>query len=506
MTIIRLILLSCCVALSTAGLAAEKKKAPNVVVIFCDDLGYGELPVYRELYQDSEEFQTAIGSFTPNLDRLAEEGVICTRAYGNNTCAPARMSLLSGKWPTRKVELGGQPLIGRYLRNLGLKTAHYGKYHHDVEKTITIPYHKDYLEFDEFMGFEAMSNYFRKAGEAVVPRKNAPITYRVGEKMMDFQFPTEGAYLTDTLVDLSVDFIKRCSTEEKPFFLYLPFNAPHTPIQAKKEDLKTLFPKEAGKADTRQKIMAMVYAVDRGVGRIVETLQENKQLENTLIIFTGDNGGEEKLSLTYPMHGFKHEPFDGGIRVPYIVWSKALSITESKPDYYDGLVSLCDILPTAVKYVDPSTDLESMEIDGTDLMPYLMGQKPPLEGRLYVNPRTLNHRSNTWDGGKDTEGKTLGSCMALIADDFKIIKLHQYHKNKSEYSYAFHHQEDMIGNDSPKAALKEDYYEDTANNPEKKKALIEQLEELQFPENWEYPPPQWEKMQFPENWEYPPPQ
>ena len=467
-----------------AGAENRPNQHPNnVVVIFCDDLGYGELPVYRKLYKGANDIQTAIGSFTPNIDQLAEEGVVCTRAYGNNTCSPSRMSLLSGKWSTRKISLGEHKLIGRYMRQRGLKTAHFGKYHHPVEKEITKPYHKEFLEFDEFLGFEAVTNYFRKAGEKVAPRKNSPITYRVGSKTIDFQFKKEGEYLTDTLTDLSVDFIERCAEDKKPFFVYIPFNAPHAPIQAKPEDLKTLFPKgkigKTGKINNRERIMAMVYAVDRGVGRIIKTLEKTGQLDNTLIIFTGDNGGEQNLSLTYPMHGFKHEPFDGGIRVPHIVWSKPLQKSESKPDYYDGLVSLCDILPTSLKYVDPSTELEPLKSDGADIMPYLMGKEPPLMGRAYINLRTLSQKSNTWKGGRDTKGKTIGSCIALLVDDCKVMRLAQDEKKQEEYSYAFHHLPNMIGKDRPKAELKESYYESTDNNhPEKKKAMIKQLEKL----------------------------
>lgn len=474
-----LFLLCLCGILSTTSLAAEKKnRPPNVVVIFCDDLGYGELPVYRKLYLDGDQTQTAIGSFTPNLDRLAKGGVVCTRAYGNNHCIPSRMSLLSGMWSMRSVTLGGQPLLGRSMREAGLKTAHFGKYHHEIEKTITIPYHQKFLEFDEFFGFEAMTNYCRKAGEPIAEHKNSPITYRVGEKTIAYQFPKDGAYITDTLTNLSVDFINRCAHDDQPFFLYLPYNAPHTPIQAKDEDLRTLFPKQAKNASTRQRIMAMVYAVDRGVGQVIKTLKENGQLDNTLIIFTGDNGGEETLSLTYPLHGFKHEPFDGGIRVPYIVWSKALESSATKPKYYDGLVSICDILPTALKYVKPSTDLGSLKSDGTDVMPYLLGQKPPLTGRQYLNVRTLNHRSNTWDGGRETQGTTIGSSVTLLVDDFKIIKIWQDRTKHDKYSYQLQHLPDMVGKPKPRSSLIEDYYEDNINDPEKKEAMIKQLESL----------------------------
>lgn len=466
-----------CYAISVAAIAGEAP-APNVIVIFCDDLGSGELPAYRALYQDSDAVETAIGSFTPHLDQLARRGVICTRAYGNNTCAPARMSLLTGKWQTRRVTLGEHRLLGYRMRSRGMRTAHFGKYHHEVEKTITIPYRPGDLEFDEFFGFEAMTNYFRRAGEVVAERKNSPITYRVGERTIDYQFPEGGAYLTDTLTDLSVDFINRCARDEKPFLLYLPFNAPHTPIQAKRDDLRTLFPKLKGEGDVRQRIMAMMYAVDRGIGRIIRTLKDHKQLDNTLVVFTGDNNGEENLSLNHPLHGYKHEPFDGGIRVPLIVWSKALEDSNAKPEYYDGLISLCDILPTAVRYVDPSADLAALQSDGTDIMPHLSGQQPPLKGRLYVNLRTLNHRSNTWDGGRDTEGNTIGTCTALVADEWKLIRLIQDWRQGQVVSYALHHLPDMVRKPLPQTSLVEDYYDDTSGNEAMKHHLIRQMEAL----------------------------
>jgi len=477
------VLLLSSVPFTRAEIQQNPPSPPNVVILFCDDLGYGELPFYRKLYKGSEDLQTAIGSFTPNIDQLAEEGVVCTRAYGNNTCAPSRMSLLSGKWPTRKFNLGEHTLIEGYMRQRGLTTAHFGKYHYPDNTEIKIPDQKEFIEFDEFFGFEAMSNYYRKPGEKLVHKKNAPITYWVGKKIIDFQFKKGGEYLTDTITDLSVDFIKRCAEDKKPFFLYTPFNAPHTPVQPKREDLQTLFPNRkvgggSGKSKNRKKIMAMVYAVDRGVGRIIKTLEETGQLDNTLIIFAGDNGGEENLSETYPMHGFKHEPFDGGIRVPYIVWSKPLQNSASKPDYYDGLVSLCDILPTSLKYVDPATELAPLKSDGTDIMPYLMGKEPPLKGRAYINQRILNHRSNTWKGGRDTKGKTIGFCTALLVDDYKVIRLAQDEKKPEEYSYVFHHQPNMIGKDQPQAELKEDYYKDTDISPEKKDAMIKQLDHL----------------------------
>ena len=127
----------------------EKTQNANVIVIFCDDLGYGELPAYRRLYKGADELTTAIGSFTPNLDRLANEGIVCTRAYAHNWCAPSRQSLLSGLWQMRKSAFKGQPWIGRHMRNAGLKTAQFGKYHGVGEELVTVAHNGKYNEFDE---------------------------------------------------------------------------------------------------------------------------------------------------------------------------------------------------------------------------------------------------------------------------------------------------------------------------------------------------------------------
>jgi len=474
----------------SSAAARPKEKTPNVIVIFCDDLGYGELPTYRRLYKGGDAFKTAIGSFTPNLDRLANEGIVCTRAYAHNWCAPARQSLLSGLWQMRKSAFKGQAWIGRHMRNAGLKTAQFGKYHGVGEKLVTVAHNGKYNEFDEYFGFEAASNYYRKANETQAPKKNAPITYRIGEKKGDFEFPAQGEYLTDTLSKLSVDFITRCAADNQPFFLYLPYNAPHSPIQAKAEDLRTLFPEQFKTHSDdqlevpkpikhkRQRIMAMMYAVDRGIGGMLEALERNGQLDNSLIIFTSDNNGEEGLSLTYPLHGYKHETFEGGTRVPYIVWSKALKASKNKPAYYDGLVSVCDILPTALKFVQPSANLNTLMTDGTDIMPYLLGNNPVKKGRTFYTTRPLSANSNTWDFGRDTKEKTLGYSQTLIVDDYKIMKLFQDRDDRSRFEYVLHFLSDMVGKVNPQKALKEDYYKDNTNNPEKKAMLIEKLEQL----------------------------
>ena len=467
-----------------------KTQNANVIVIFCDDLGYGELPTYRQLYKGGDEFETAIGSFTPNLDRLADEGIFCTRAYAHNWCAPSRQSLLSGLWQMRKSAFNGQPWIGRQMHNAGLKTAQFGKYHGKGEQLVTVPHNGEYNEFDEYFGFEAASNYYRKANETQSYKKNAPITYRIGEEKVNFEFPTQGEYLTNTLSNLSVDFINRCAVDKQPFFLYLPYNAPHAPIQAQAEDMRTLFPEQFNtlsddqlevlkpKNHIRQRIMAMMYAVDRGIGRMLKALEKNKQLDNTLIIFTSDNNGEEKLSLTYPLHGYKHETFEGGTRVPYIVWSKALKASKNKPIYYDGLVSICDILPTALKFVEPSANLDTLLTDGTDIMPYLLGNIPEKKGREFYTTRILTSNSNTWDFGRDTKEKTTGYCQTLIVDDYKIMKVFQDKNDKSQFEYVLHYLPDMVGKTNPQESLKESYYKDNIDNSEMKSVLVKKLEKL----------------------------
>ncbi len=171
------------------------------------------------------------------------------------------------------------------------ENAHFGKYHHEVEKTITLPYHPEFLEFDEFFGFEAMSNYFRQRD----PRRDEElsyISYRVGKKNIDYQFPKEGAYLTDTLTELGVDYINRCAAEKQPFFLYLPYNAPHAPIQAREEDLHTLFPKPPRTpARARRSWPWSMPWIGESDGLSIRW-KRTGNWKHTLILFTGDNGGE----------------------------------------------------------------------------------------------------------------------------------------------------------------------------------------------------------------------
>ena len=111
-------------------------------------------------------------------------------------------------------------------------------------------------------------------------------------------------------------------------------------------------------------------------------------------------------------------------------------------------------------------------------MPYLLGKEPTLRGRQYINLRTLNHRSNTWDGGKDTKTNTIGTAVALISDEYKIMRLHQDAKNKNDYSYSFHHLPDMVGKVNPTKSLIEDYYVDTSEDLMKKESMIKEFEQL----------------------------
>jgi arylsulfatase B len=128
--------------------------------------------------------------------------------------------------------------------------------------------------------------------------------------------------------------------------------------------------------------------------------------------------------------------------------------------------------------VAPSTDLTSLKIDGIDVMPYLTGHEQPLQGRQYLNVRTLNHLSNTWDGGRDTKGTTIGSSITLLVDDYKVMKIWQDRTKKDKYSYKLQHLSDMVGKPKPLSMLLEGYYQDNVNDPEKKEAMIKQLESL----------------------------
>lgn len=308
---------------------------PNIVVILADDAGYGDFG-----FQDSHEFRT------PNIDALAKEGVIFSAAYAAMPfCSPSRAALLTGRYPQRfgyEFNLTHAPppgvdpdymglareekTLGDHFRTAGYRTIAIGKWHVGSQPQ----FHPNVRGFDDFYGFLG-------GGSAYFPDHIKP-----GTVERNGQPASPGQYLTDDFAREASAYI--AANRDRPFALYLAFNAVHTPMDAAPEDLKQV----SRIADPqRRRLAAMTLGLDRAVGTVRATLRRLKLDQRTLIVFTNDNGGD-RVGLDAsngPLRGTKGTLLEGGVRVPLIVRypdQRGAGARRSDP------VSLMDILPTAL--------------------------------------------------------------------------------------------------------------------------------------------------------------
>lgn len=349
------------VLLPLAVLHAAEPKQPNVIVFLSDDVGYGEYG-----FQGNKQIPT------PNIDRIATQGVRFTSGYVAATyCSPSRAGLLTGRYPTRfghEFNPGGakesfglsvnEKTIADRLRALGYATACVGKWHLGRgEKFIATA-----RGFDEFYGTAENTPFFNPPNfiDTRVSKNITPVK--------DDQF-----YTTDAYAARAVDWIAK--QKDKPFFLYLPFNAQHAPLQAPEKYLKR-FPQLSG---DRKIFAAMMSAKDDAVGAVLNKVKEMGQEENTLVIFLSDNGGPTKSTTSNngPLRGFKMTTLEGGTRVPFCMqWKGKIQPGTT----YDHPIQNLDILPTVVVAAGGKVDPE-WKLDGVDLMPFLNGKEksPPHE-------------------------------------------------------------------------------------------------------------------------------
>lgn len=348
-----IITLGICSMLPVIGLAqsvATKQTRPNVVVIIADDLGYGETGMMgnREIP-------------TPNIDRLADSGVRCTAGYVTSSyCSPSRAGIVTGKYqsrfgydhnPTGKRNLlpnAGLPLTEitfvEKLQQSGYRTGLVGKWHLGAVPDL----HPLERGFDSFYGF-LHEGHFYVPGTVDQPESFANVVTMIrdqrvaeGERVREGQFirgnyapinePAydqdnpilrgtdvieESRYLTEAISEEAVDFINR--NHESPFCLMVAYNAVHSPMQAKLDDCDALQRIE----DIQRRIFAgMLVSMDRGIGTILDAVDEHRLRRNTLIVFVSDNGGptKELTSSNEPLRGGKGSLYEGGVRVP-MIWS-----------------------------------------------------------------------------------------------------------------------------------------------------------------------------------------
>ena len=345
---------------------AKKKSKPNVIIIYADDMGYGDLGCYG--CKDIP---------TPNIDQLAADGVRLTDGYVSAPqCAPSRVGLLSGKYQNRlgfeynvskedpKYAGLGFPreekTVGDLMKAQGYTTGVIGKWHMGLRPDL----HPNKRGFDEFFGtLYGNSNFIppfnRFSKDLKGPNKPESDIQRNGKEV------DEKDYLTDAFTREAVAFIDQYHV--KPFFLYLPYTAPHGPLQATEKYLKR-FPNI--KHPKRKIYAAMVSSLDDGVGKIMAKLKERNLEENTLVFFISDNGGTQKSSYgdNGPLKNWKGSLNEGGIRVPFVMtWKGTLPAGVVN----DKSVIQLDATATAVALA--GGDISDM--DGVNLMPYLLKQK-----------------------------------------------------------------------------------------------------------------------------------
>lgn len=332
---------------------AQAADRPNIIVIVGDDMGYADLGV-----QGSSEIPT------PHLDALAAAGVRFTHGYVSGPyCSPTRAGLLTGRYQTRFGHefnpngANGLPLsettLAQRMKSAGYVTGLVGKWHLGSEPEQR-PLERG---FDEFFGFlGGAHDYFPKDGPDLMR----------GEQRVD-----ESEYLTDALAREAVDFVER--HRESPFFLYLAFNAVHTPMQADDARLE----KFAGIANKRRRTYAaMMSAMDDAVGEVLAKVAEAGLEENTLVFFFSDNGGPTMQGVTVngsdntPLRGSKRTTLEGGVRVPFFVkWPGRIPAGQT----YDRAVIQLDVAPTVLAAAGVAVD-PAWKFEGVDLLPHLAGQ------------------------------------------------------------------------------------------------------------------------------------
>jgi arylsulfatase A-like enzyme len=335
---------------------------PNLVLILADDLGYGDIGMHG-----SKQIPT------PNIDRLANDGIIFTQAYVSSpVCSPSRAGLMTGKnqlgfgfdnnlFPAQAgydPDYVGLPVaettLADRLKQLGYINGIIGKWHLG-EKDHFYPTKRG---FDEFWGFLGGGHdYFIEDPDD--NNMKCPI-------QSNYKTPEPITYLTDDIGDECVDFIKRHKNE--PFFLYACFNAPHSPMQAIEEDLKIFNHIED---ETRRIYCAMVYRLDQNVGKIIKSVEEEGLENNTFVVFMSDNGGPcyDNGSVNAPLRGQKTTALEGGIRVPMIFkWPSSLEPGK----IIDDMVLSLDIFPSFINAAGGKIS-EEEELIGVDIIPFITG-------------------------------------------------------------------------------------------------------------------------------------
>jgi arylsulfatase A-like enzyme len=386
--------------LTMAALPA-KAGQPNILIILTDDQGYNDVSAYGPS-----------DTVTPHIDRLAKEGMFFPNMRANCTvCSPSRAALLTGRYPdrvgvpgvirTRREDSWGYlnpsvPTLADELRKAGYHTALIGKWHLGLESP-NLPNLRGFDLFHGFLGDMMDSytthlrhgiNYMRLNAETVEPKGHA----------------------TDVFTDWAVSYLReRVKNPERPFFLYLAYNAPHSPIEPPAEWLARVKARAPQLSEKRAKCVALVEHLDAGIGRVLDALDETGMASDTLVAFVSDNGGSlPEGNCNVPWRGGKQSHYDGGLRVPFMIRWPGVVKPGSRCEYA-GLSF--DLFPTGL---EASGSKIPDGLDAVSLMPLLKGMALTGARELYFVRR---------EGGVKYGGK---SYEALICGDWKLLQNDPY--------------------------------------------------------------------------------
>lgn len=400
--------------------AQDRVDQPNIVVLLADDLGYGSVSWYGSDIP------------TPHIDSIANNGVGFTSGYMTApVCNPSRPAILTGRYQQRwGKELNSQtePPVGAArkslpmsetalpaaLKRLGYATGAVGKW----QLGMGDGYHPLDRGFDSFFGMPSGSR-FVDAGwpnARIAPGHEddgaSDSTGRIRGLFRDREQVDLDAYLTDKLGQAGVDFIER--HREEPFFLYLAFHAPHSPIQTIDKYYQR-FPEIEN--ETARIYAAMISAVDDWVGAVLEALSRHGLEKRTLVIFTSDNGAAKGSDIdgkrNAPLIGHKRNLYEGGIRVPYVLqWPGTVPAGQE----FTHAVSSLDIVPTALAAAGAE---DNAKFDGVNLLPYLTGER---EG--------APHESLVWRSGPNAAVRA--GPWKLLVSGSEIERLYDVEQDREE--------------------------------------------------------------------------
>lgn len=402
-----LLLIVLLTALTSCG--NKKSTLPNIVLIVADDLGWKDLGFMGSSYYE-----------TPNLDRLAREGMKFQKAYAAAAnCAPSRACLMTGMYTTahgiytvgssergdtrtrrlipttNTVTLDDQFFtLAEALSQAGYTTVNIGKWHLGKDPC------------SQGMDFNVGGSTWGHPGSYFAPY-NQP----------NLEAP-EGEYLTDRLTQEALDFMNQHA--KKPFFLYLPYYAVHTPIQPK-ESLKQKYANtDSAACQNNAGYAGMVDNLDSCIGRLMEELDALGLSENTLVIFTSDNGGIREISCQDPLRAGKGSYYEGGIRVPLVFrWP---GIIERGSDSEEAVINL-DFYPTLMDILDSEYP---EDLDGLSLWPLLRGEEALADRPLFFHfPVYLQAYKKGYDGGRDPLFRTRPGSVIIEGN----WKLHYYYED-----------------------------------------------------------------------------